>query len=145
MNKITIVTGAEPGREMRVKSAVLPLAVALVMTACAGRPQHYTEVSLGRITERSDHDGGPSGPRSQSVVVPAGNVIVHFSASSARSESPYFLYKIRMASGHMLQTQSTNPFNIGDCVQLWHAPLTERSVNDFNFVSGTLEKSVGCK
>jgi len=130
---------------MLMRTAALAIAIALVMSACAIRPEHHSEISMGRIVSRTDHDGGPSGPRMHPMTIPAGNVTIQLTTSSAgRSESVYFLYRIRTASGRMLQTQGTLPFNIGDCVQLWHAPLAASTVGDHNFVSGTLEKGTGC-
>lgn len=79
------------------------------------------------------------------MTIPAGNVTIHLTTTSTgRSESEYFLYRIRTASGRTLQTQSTLPFNIGDCVQFWHAPLAASTLSDHNFVSGTLAKGIGC-
>jgi hypothetical protein len=126
-----------------MRPATLLLAAAIASSACAVRPEHHTEVSQGRIVERSDHDGGPSGPVVRPLAVPAGNVTIHFTTGPDRGSSPYFIYRIRLASGRMLQTQSTAPFNPGDCVRLWHPPLGVHGINDF--VSGTLESSVGCR
>jgi len=75
--------------------------------------------------------------------VPAGNVTIHFATGPDNVSSPYFIYRIRLTSGRMLQTQSTTPFNVGDCVRLWHPPLAVHGINDF--VSGTLEAGVGCR
>lgn len=128
-----------------MRTAALALSVSLALAACATRPQHHTELSVGRIAGRTDHDGGPSGPRMRPMTIPAGNVTIQLTTSSVgRSESVYFLYRIRTASGRMLQTQSTLPFNIGDCVQFWHAPLAANTLGDHNFVSGTLEMGTGC-
>lgn len=128
-----------------MRTAALAMSVSLALAACAARPQHHTELSVGRIVDRSDHDGGPSGHRVRPMVIPAGNVTIQLTTvSPGRSESEYFLYRIRTASGRMLQTQSTLPFNIGDCVQFWHAPMAATKRDDHNFVSGTLEMGTGC-
>lgn len=128
-----------------MRTAALALSVSLALAACAARPQHHTELSVGRIVDRSDRDGGPSGHRVHPVTIPAGNVTIQLATTTpGRSESAYFLYWIRTASGRMLQTQSTLPFNVGDCVQFWHAPLAANTLGDHNFVSGTLEMGTGC-
>jgi hypothetical protein len=130
---------------MLMRTAALAMSVSLALAACAARPQHYTELSVGRIVDRSDHDGGPSGHRVRPLVIPAGNVTIQLTTTSpGRSESEYFFYRIRTASGRLLQTQSTQPFNVGDCVQFWHAPLAATSQDGHNFVSGTLEMGTGC-
>lgn len=128
-----------------MRTAVLALSVSLALAACAVRPQHHTELSVGRIVDRSDHDGGPSGHRVRPMIIPAGNVTIQLTTTSpGRSESEYFLYRIRTASGRLLHTQSTRPFNVGDCVQFWHAPLAATRQDGHNFVSGTLEMGTGC-
>lgn len=128
-----------------LRTIALAISASLLISACAGRPEHHTEMSTGRIVSRSDHDGGPSGPVIRPMVIPAGNVTIQLAAASpGRSESEYFLYRIRTASGRILQTQNIRPFNVGDCVQFWHAPLAITKQDGHNFVAGTLEIGTGC-
>jgi len=130
---------------MLMRKAALAMSVSLALAACASRPQHHTELSVGRIVDRSDREGGPSGHRVHPLSIPAGNVTIQLTSSPpGRSEADYYLYRIRTASGRMLQTQSTLPFNVGDCVKFWHPPLTSNTLGDHHFVSGTLEKGTGC-
>ena len=126
-----------------MRPAALLLAAAIASSACAVRPEHHTEVSQGRIVERSDHDGGPSGPVVRPLAVPAGNVTIHFTTGPDRGWSAYLLSGSGLASGRVLLSQSAGPFNRGDCGRLWHPPLGVHGINEF--VSGTLESSVGCR
>lgn len=127
-----------------MRTLALFASVAVLLSACASRPAFHSESTVGRITARSDNDGGPSGPISQTVPIPVGGVIIPLAISSTKSTSPYYFYTILEASGRTIRTQSTKLFQINDCVGLWHPPQSRTSNPEYNFISGTLEESHDC-
>lgn len=127
---------------VRVRASVLCLAV--LLSACASRAPFHTEPTVGRVTEVVERDGGPSGPIVRTLVLPVDGIFVPITVSSAKATSPFYTYKLTVASGRTIQTQSTKEFQLNQCVCLWHAPRTDNSSSEYNFVPGTLEASNEC-
>ena len=116
----------------------------MLVGACTTRASFHTEPTVGRITEVVERDGGPSGPIVRTLAIPIKGVFVPLDISFAKSNSPFYTYKMRDASGMTIQTQSKTEFQLNQCVSLWHAPRADSQSNEYNFVPGTLEASRDC-
>ncbi len=133
------------GKMTSRRTMACSLAAGLLLIACSSRPVLHSEVTHGRVVDRGEHDGGPSGRRPQSLALPSGNVTMYLSVAPNRGASPFYIYTIRSESGRIVRTQSAFLFNVGDCVRLWHAPTPPGggAPRDY-FVAGTLESGSEC-
>lgn len=127
-----------------VRTHALFVALVVLLAACSSRAPFHTEATIGRITEVTERDGGPSGPVTRTLVLPVGGVFVPLTVSAAKASSPFYTYKLRDESGRIIQTQTTKEFQLNQCVCLWHAPQVSNSSPEYNFVLGTLEEGTGC-
>ena len=126
---------------MQAKTAVL--VAAAFLSACASRPAHHTEATVGRITSVTESDSGPSSSFSSPMIAPAAPVLINITVEFPPASARVYTYKIQGASGRIIQTQSPLQFPVGSCVRLWHAPQAAGDRQSAE-IAGTLEEGSGC-
>jgi hypothetical protein len=114
------------------------------LAGCSMRPSFQTEMTAGKVISATEISRGPSGPVTQTVVVPFRGIYIPIPITLMQNAPRSYLYAINTNTEAPVVTQSSSHFAVGACVRLWHAPLAPATNSDYNFVSGTLERGISC-